>query len=467
MLVGRTDQRLDRFQLLAQRLVLGADFHLLELAQIAQAHVEDGVGLHVGELEGLHQDGLGLVLAADDLDDLVEVEIGDEVAAEHFQAMLDLRQPELGAAHQHLAAVIEPLAQGLGEADHLRDAALHQHVHVERNAAFQLGELEQRFHQQLGIDGARARLDDEAHILGQFVAHVVDQRQLLLVEEFGDLLDQARLLHQPGNFGDDDLIGAAAALFLLPARAHAERAAAGGVGFGDRRRLVDDDAAGREIRALDEFQQRAAARIRVVDQMQRGVAQLGRIVRRDRRRHADRDALRAVGEQIGKGRRQHHRLFAGAVVGRAEIDRVLVDAVDQEARDFGQARFGVAHGGRVIAVDVAEIALPVDQRIALGEILREPHQRVVDRLVAVRMEFADDVADHPGRFLEGGAGIEPQLPHGIEQPPMHGLEAVARIRQRAVHDRGQRIGEIALFERVAQRDLFNLALVRGKSVSCP
>ena len=50
----------------------------------------------------------------------------------------------------------------------------------------------------------------------------------------------------------------------------------------------------------------------------------------------------------------------------------------------------------VIAVDVAEIALPVDQRIALGEILGEAHQRVVDRLVAVRMELADHVADDLG-----------------------------------------------------------------------
>ena len=99
--------------------------------------------------------------------------------------------------------------------------------------------------------------------------------------------------------------------------------------------------------------------------MQRRVAELGGIVRRDRGRHADRDALRAVGQQIGKRARQHHRLVLRAVIGRPEIDGVLVDAVEQEARDLGQPRLGVAHGGRVIAVDIAEIALPVDQRIAL------------------------------------------------------------------------------------------------------
>ena len=198
--------------------------------------------------------------------------------------------------------------------------------------------------------------------------------------------------------------------------------------------------------------------------MQRRVAQLGGIVRRDRCRHADGDALRAVGQQIGKRARQHDRLVLRAVIGRAKIDRVLVDAVDQQARDIGQARLGVAHGGRVIAVDIAEIALAVDQRIALGKILRQPHQGVVDGLVAVRMKFADDVADDARAFLEGRAGIEPQLLHRVEQPPMHRLEPVARIRQRAVHDGGERIGEIALLERVAQRDVLDVPGWRGNQL---
>ena len=169
---------------------------------------------------------------------------------------------------------------------------------------------------------------------------------------------------------------------------------------------------------------------------------------------------RAVGEQIGERARQHDRLGFAAVVGRPEIDRVLVDAVEQEPRHLGHARLGVAHRRRVIAVDVAEVALAVDQRIALREILREPHQRVVDRLVAVRMVFADDVADDARGLLERLAGIEPQLPHRVQQPPVHGLEPVARIRQRAVHDGGQRIGEVALFQRLAQRDRLDVRRFR-------
>ncbi len=185
-------------------------------------------------------------------------------------------------------------------------------------------------------------------------------------------------------------------------------------------------------------------------------------MRRDRGRHADRDALRAVGEQVREGARQHDRLALRAVVGRTEIDRVLVDAVDEEARHLGQPRLGVAHRRRVIAVDVAEVALPVDERIALREILREPHQRVVDRDVAVRMEFADGVADDARALLEAGAGIEAELAHRVHQPAVHGLQPVARVRQRPVHDGGERVGEVALFERLAQRDFLRAGRFRNQ-----
>jgi hypothetical protein len=185
----------------------------------------------------------------------------------------------------------EPFAQRLGKADDPGDAAAHQHVHVERDAAFELGELEQALHHQRRIDAARARLEHQPDVFGRFVAHVGDQRQFLFVDQFGDALDQAHLLHLPGNFGDHDQISAAAGVFGLPARAQPERAAPGGVGFRDRLRRIDDHAAGRKIRAGHVLQQRAAARVRRLDEMQRRVAQLGDVVRRDCGRHADRDAL--------------------------------------------------------------------------------------------------------------------------------------------------------------------------------
>ena len=132
---------------------------------------------------------------------------------------------------------------------------------------------------------------------------------------------------------------------------------------------------------------------RIVDIGQAGVDHFAQIVGRDVGRHADRDAGRAIDQQIGKARRQHDGLALAAVVIVLELDRVLVDILGQGMGDLGAARLGVAHGRRRIAVDRAEIALPVDQGHAHGEILRHAHQRVIDRLVAMRMIFAHHIAD--------------------------------------------------------------------------
>src|SRR4029079_4279723 len=127
----------------------------------------------------------------------------------------------------------------------------------------------------------------------------------------------------------------------------------------------------------------------------------------------------------------------------------------------GGPRLGVAQGGGVIAIDVSEVALPVHQRIALRKVLREPYQRVIDRLVAVRVEGTPHIADDLGGFLERRSRIESQQAHAIENAAVYRLEAVARIGQGPIHNRGKGISEVALFQRVAQRNLFNVTFVGG------
>ena len=55
----------------------------------------------------------------------------------------------------------------------------------------------------------------------------------------------------------------------------------------------------------------------------------------------------------------------------------------------------------------------------------ETGQRVVDRLIAVRMVVTHHVADDLGALEVSAVRIEPQLAHGIEDAAMHGLQAVA------------------------------------------
>ena len=418
-LVG--EQPLDLGAFLGQLRMFLAQLHFLELAQGAKARVENIVGLHVRELEGGLERGLGVVLLSDDADHLVEIEKDDEHPFELFEPAQDRREPMARAAQQHLAAMIEPLPQRLVQRDDARRDAVDQHIHIDGKARLQFGELEQRLHHQRRIDIFRARFENNADILGGFVAHIRDQRQLLLHHQLGEPLDQPRFLHAIGYFRDDGEPAAARLLFLVPAGAQPERTAPGAIGFDNVGALVDDNAARRKIRPLHEGEQLLGGRGAVADQIERGVAKLGDIMRRHRGRHADRYALRAIGEEIWQRRRQHDRLFLLARIIGLEVDRVVVDPLQKQPRDGGHARFGVAVGGGRIAVDIAEIALAVDQRVARREILGEAHQRVVDCLVAVRMERAHHVADDLRAFLEWRSRVEPQNVHSIENAAMHGL----------------------------------------------
>ena len=116
-------------------------------------------------------------------------------------------------------------------------------------------------------------------------------------------------------------------------------------------------------------------------------------MRRDVGRHADRDAGRAVYQQVGEAGRQYDRLLALLIEVWLEIDRVFLDIRQHVVRQLGHAGLGVTIGCRRIAVHGTEVAVTVDQRIVQRERLRHTHHRVVNRYVAVRMIPAEHITD--------------------------------------------------------------------------
>jgi hypothetical protein len=158
-----------------------------------------------------------------------------------------------------------------------------------------------------------------------------------------------------------------------------------------------------------------------------GSSIIAQVVRRDVRRHADRDARAAVDEQVRHRRREHLGLLEAVVEVRLEIDGALVDVAQHLHRDARQPRLRVPVGRRRIAVDRAEVALAVDERIAQREVLDHAHERIVDRLVAVRVILAEHVADDGRGLLVGPAGHQPEVVHRVEHAPVDRLEPVAHI----------------------------------------
>ncbi len=227
----------------------------------------------------------------------------------------------------------------------------------------------------------------------------------------------------------------------------------GGVDAG----TAEDETAGGEIRPLDVLAQLVDGDLGIVEVRQARVDHLAQIVRGNVGGHAHRDAARAVDQQVGKLRRQHRRLLQAVVVVGLEVDGVLVEVVEQELSDLGKARLGIALGRGRIAVNGAEVALPIDERHAHREVLRKAHERVVDGEVAVRVEVAHRVADDLRRLHVLLVPVEAQPLHRVEDAPVHGLQAVAYVGQRARDDHAHRVLEVGALHLVGDGNRANVA----------
>ena len=296
----------------------------------------------------------------------------------------------------------------------------------------------------LGV-GVLFYLDDDAHAVAVgLVAQAGDALEALVAHLVGDVLDELALVDLVGQLGDDDAEAVVAVFLYLGARPDDDLAAAGGVGGADAA-AAHDDALGGEIGAFDILHKVGQARVRVIEDADAGVDDLGKVVRRDIRGHADGYAARAVDQEVWEARGEHAGLLSALVEVGVPVHGLLVDVPEHLVGYFRHAGLGVTVGRRGIAVHGAEVAVAVNERIAHGKVLRETDQRVVNGAVAVRMVVTEHVADGGGALLEGLVGGEPALVHSIEDTPMHGLEPVPHVRQRPAHDDAHGVAHVALF----------------------
>ncbi len=356
-------------------------------------------------------------------------------------ALAGLAQFIDGAPRQHLATMREEAFEHLLQVQQLR-LAVDQRDHVHAEGVLQLRRLVEVVQHHLGHFAA-LELDHHAHAaLVGLVADVGDALELLLVDQFGDALQQRALVHLIGQLVDDDRHALAAIDFLeVRGGAHHHPAAAGAVAVAHAGDAVDD-AGGREIGGGNDLDQLVDRGLRIGEQVMAGIDHFRQVVRRDVGGHADRDARRTVDQQVRDARRQDQRLAFAAVVVGPEVDRFLVDVDQQLVADLRHADFGVAHRGGIVAVDRTEVALAVDQHVAQREILRHPDDGVVDGAIAVRVVLTDHIADDTRRLLVGPVPVVVQFVHREQHAPMHGLQAVADIREGTSDDHAHRVIEI-------------------------
>ena len=392
--------------------VLLADLAGLERGEALEAHVEDRLSLCVAEGELSDEpfaSGVGISRPPDERDHLVEVVERDQEALQHVRAGLGPAKLVLGPADDYLALMADVVLDALLEAQRPRHA-VDERDHVDAEGGLHRRVLVELVQHHGGGVAAALELDHEPHARAVgLVAEIRDARDLLLADEVGDLRDQpavAALFDHEWQLGDDDRLLDALDRLDMRLGAHLDRAAPRGVGVPDPL-AAHDQCAPREVRPLHVLHEVVDRRLGVVEEREQRRAHLAEVVRRDRGRHADGDALRAVHEQVREPGRQHERLLRLLVVVGPEFDRLGLDVAEHLGGEPVEPSLRIAHRSRRVVVDRAEVALAVNERVAQRELLRHPDQRVVDGLITVRVVLAHHLADDERGLAEGPIGLQP------------------------------------------------------------
>ena len=376
-----------------------------------------------------------------------------------MQPLLATGQPELRAPRDDADAVVEVDAQQLAQAEGLRAAGDEGDV-VDREALFQRRMPVELLEHGLGAEGGLDADDETETVLtvGQ-VGDVGDAVQLLRVDAVLDLLDHLLRADHVGQLGDHQAVLAGGDRFDGNLGAHPEAAAAGGVRVAHPGE-AGDGAAAWEVGPRHVVHQLVERRLRVRQQVPCGSHDLHEVVGGHVGGHADGDAARAVDEEVREGRGQHIGLQELVVVVRDEVDDVLVEVLRQRERGGGEPGLGVARGGGTV-VERAEVAVAVDQRDAQGEVLRHPHQGVVDGAVAVRVQLSHHLAGDARGLDVTAVGPQAHLGHHVEDAALHRLEAVPGVGEGAGVDDRVRVLEERPLHLCRDVDVFDAFCSRG------
>ena len=236
----------------------------------------------------------------------------------------------------------------------------------------------------------------------------------------------------------------------MTAGAHDDRAATGVIRPSDRLSAADNPARWK-VRPWDDGHQLINRYVRIVEHRNQGIANLAQIVRRDRGRHADGNAVGAVDQQIREAAGENHRFGPTFVVSRDEGDRVELQVVQHHRRKGAQAGFRVPHGSRRQAGNRTEVTLLVDQDMPHVPFLGHPDKSRVDDTLPVRVVITAGVTRNLRALDPSRTGAEVEVVHRDQNATLRRLQTIANVRQGAGDDHAHRIRQVTVFQFLLDR----------------
>ena len=342
-------------------------------------------------------------------------------------ALESLVKFEFGSPYHHLVAKIHEVGNYFLEGKRTRTAFNERHV-VDGETRLERSVFEEGVKNHVGV-GALLYAENDAHAFaGGFVIHVGNALDLLVFDHLRNALQHLLLVDHVRDFGDDYGLLAAVVHFNVGLGADDHPAAAGSIGV-HYALAPHDDAARREIGALDMLHQPLYVYIGIVYIRADGVAALAQVVGGHVGSHTYGDTGRPVKQEQGQLGRKHRGFFDGVVEVERHVHSILVDVGNDVLGHLLEFGLCITHGSDRITVHASEVALAVHQRVALVPVLGEPRHCVINGTVAVRMELTEHLTYYTGRFLGLPAVRKTQSVHTENHPALYGFETVTHIGQ--------------------------------------
>src|SRR5580698_2490155 len=205
LFVGRQDiEILGDFDLDTGQLI--QDLLDLHAGEALELHLDDGLGLAFGELEGADQTIAGFARGfgcADQLDDGVQIFQGFLKAQQNVLALARFAQQVIGAPPDHVDTVIDKALQDIGQAQ-LARLPVDDGQHDDAEVDLELGVLVEIVQDDFGLLAA-LQLEHDAHAVAiAFVANFRDALDLFVVYQAGGRLNEPRLVDLVWDLGDYD-----------------------------------------------------------------------------------------------------------------------------------------------------------------------------------------------------------------------------------------------------------------------
>ena len=415
---------------------------LLQTGELCQAHIDDGLCLHLIQLEALHQVLLCLLrclAGTNDVYHFVNIIRGDNQALQDVSAFLGLAQVILGAADNYVVAMLHEIRDAVAQCEQF-GATLYQSNAVHGERSLERRHLEQFVHDHLSV-GIAFYIHHDTHTFAvRLVVHVRNAFQLLLVGQLCNILNQLGLIYAIGNLREHDGVVSVATLDFAFG-SHDDAPAAGFIGILYSLYAHDVGTRG-EVGTLHPLHQLKAVKRGVVDEGDAGVEHLGEVVGGNVGGHTHGNTRSAVDQQVGYLCGHHGGFLQRIVEVVHHIHRFLVQLVHHGLAHQRKAALGVTHGCSTVTVDRTEVPLAVDQRVAHVPLLSHAYQSAVYRAVAMGVVLTQHLTHDTGALLVRLIVYVIQALHSIQDATMDGFESVAHVGQCTGHDYRHRVVDI-------------------------